>query len=270
MKTAVILPGGTADEQLEQAVLAEKAGWDGVFVWEGPYGVDAWTLLGAMAAGTSRVKLGTLLTPLPWRRPWKVASQAATLDQLSGGRAILTVGLGAITADLALTGEEEGLRERADLLDEGIDLLRALWAGEQHHAGPAYTFDSAQPAQMEVGRPVQDPLPIWVVGVWPRPKSMRRVLRCDGVHPQYGGEGTPEDARALRAWLLENGAPPEFDLTAEGETPADDPDAAAAIVRPWAEAGCTWWLEVRWEMPHHIPERMAAIRERIAAGPPPL
>ncbi len=105
IKYGVILPGGTAPEQLEQAILAEQAGWDGVFVWEAAYGVDAWVLLAAMAARTGRVRLGTLLTPLPWRRPWKVASQVVTLDQLSGGRAILTVGLGALATDLPLTGE---------------------------------------------------------------------------------------------------------------------------------------------------------------------
>src|SRR4249920_1179461 len=88
MRSAVVLPGGTANQQLEQAVAAEQAGWDGVFVWEAGYGVDAWTLLAAMAARTSRVRLGTMLTPLPWRRPWKVASQVATLDQISGGRAV--------------------------------------------------------------------------------------------------------------------------------------------------------------------------------------
>src|ERR1700712_5113844 len=95
MRFGVILPGGTAGEQLEQAVLAERAGWDGVFVWEAAYGVDAWSLLAAIAALTTRVRLGTILTPLPWRRPCKVASQVATVDQLSGGRAILSVGLGA-------------------------------------------------------------------------------------------------------------------------------------------------------------------------------
>src|SRR5262245_21847971 len=100
MRFGMVLPGGTAGEQVEQAVLAERCGWDGVFVWETAYGVDPWTLLGAMAAVTSRVRLGTMLTPLPWRRPWKVASQLVTLDELSGGRAILTVGLGAAEAGL--------------------------------------------------------------------------------------------------------------------------------------------------------------------------
>src|ERR1700758_235761 len=107
MLTGFVLPGGPATEQLEQAVLAEQSGWDGVFVWEGAYGVDAWSLLAAMAVRTTRVRLGTLLTPLPWRRPWKVASQAATVDQLSGGRAILTVGVGALGTGLPSTGETE-------------------------------------------------------------------------------------------------------------------------------------------------------------------
>src|SRR5918911_2781696 len=132
MRFGVILPGGTADQQLDLAVLAEQAGWDGVFVWEAAYGIDAWTLLAAMAQRTERIRLGTMLTPLPWRRPWKVASQVVTLDQLSGGRAILTVGLGAVATDLPDTGEVIDLRERAAMMDEGIDLIRELWAGRQH------------------------------------------------------------------------------------------------------------------------------------------
>src|SRR5215475_6084578 len=127
MRAGVVLPGGTANQQLEQAVAAEQAGWDGVFVWEAAYGVDAWSLLAAMAARTERVRLGTMLTPLPWRRPWKVASQVATVDQLSGGRAILGVGVGALGTDLPDTGEVTGLRERAEMMGEGIDLIRGLW-----------------------------------------------------------------------------------------------------------------------------------------------
>ena len=50
MLTGFVLPGGSATEQLKQAVLAEESGWDGVFVWEAAYGVDAWSLLAAMAA----------------------------------------------------------------------------------------------------------------------------------------------------------------------------------------------------------------------------
>src|SRR6266702_2900435 len=126
MRYGVVLPGGTATEQLELGELAERAGWDGVFAWEAAYGVDPWSLLAAIAVRTSQVRLGTMLTPLPWRRPWKVASQVATVDQLSGGRAILAVGVGATDTELPDTGEVTDLRGRAELLDEGIDLIRAV------------------------------------------------------------------------------------------------------------------------------------------------
>jgi len=271
MRMGVILPGGTATEQLEQAVLAERAGWDGVFVWEAAYGVDAWSLLAAMAARTSRVRLGTLLTPLPWRRPWKVASQVATLDQLSDGRAILAVGVGALTTDLPLTGEVTDLRGRAELLDEGIDLIRGLWQGQQSYHGQHYEYESTRDDLTQAVRPVQQRIPIWVVAVWPRPRSMRRVLRCDGIIPQYdlgGRDGGPDDVRALRGWLAARGASEDLDVIADGETPAGDPAAATARVSPLAEAGCTWWLETRWEMPHNSADRMTEIRQRISAGPP--
>src|SRR5260221_8562283 len=117
MRFGFVLPGGTASLQVEAAVLAEQAGWDGVFVWEAAYGVDAWVLLSAMAQRTSRIRLGTMLTPLPWRRPWKVASQVATLDQLSGGRAILAVGVGAVDTYLPDTGEVTELRARAERME---------------------------------------------------------------------------------------------------------------------------------------------------------
>src|ERR1700760_647175 len=110
IRCGAVLPGGTATEQLELAVLAEESGWDGVFTWEAAYGVDAWGLLAAMAVRTSSVRLGTMLTPLPWRRPWKLASQVATVDQLSGGRAILAVGLGALDEGMPTTGEVTDLR----------------------------------------------------------------------------------------------------------------------------------------------------------------
>jgi alkanesulfonate monooxygenase SsuD/methylene tetrahydromethanopterin reductase-like flavin-dependent oxidoreductase (luciferase family) len=268
MRYGVILPGGTAQEQLEQAVAAERAGWDGVFVWEAAYGVDAWGLLCAITARTTRITLGTALTPLPWRRPWKVASQVVTLDQVSDGRAVLMVGLGALSTDLPETGEERDLRRRAAMMDEGIDLMRELWRGGQHVRGEHYVYDVDRTDLAEVGVPVQTPIPIWVVGLWPRPKSMRRALRCDGIMPQYEGDESPSRMREMCEWLTAHGAPDGFDVIAEGETPGDDPDSAAAAVAPWAEAGATWWLETRWEMPHHSPERMRQVGDRLAAGPP--
>ncbi|GAA0602411.1 LLM class flavin-dependent oxidoreductase [Kribbella sandramycini] len=259
MRYGFILPGGNATEQLEQAVLAEEAGWDGVFVWEAAYGVEPWGLLCAIAARTERIRLGTMLTPLPWRRPWKVASQVVTLDQISGGRATIAVGVGAVETDLPNTGEELDLRVRAEQLDEGIDLMRELWSGGLSYQGKHYRYETERDDLM--GRPVQERIPIWVVGVWPRPKSMRRVLRCDGILPQYGGPGSPAELSELKQWLAERGAG-EHEVIAEGET------SPGGEVKEWADAGATWWMETRWEMPHHSPERMQEVRERIAAGPP--
>lgn len=269
MQYGVVLPGGTAPEQLEQAVLAERAGWDGVFVWEAAYGVDAWSLLAAMAARTSRVRLGTMLTPLPWRRPWKVASQVATVDQLSGGRAVLAVGVGAVATELPDTAEETGIRARAQMLDEGIDLIRTLWDGGGTYDGQHYHFRSGRFDLTSAVQPVQDRIPLWVVGVWPRPKSMRRALRCDGIIPQFGADsGGPEGLRAVTAWLDEHGAPPGLDVVVDGETPAGNADAAAAHAGTLAGAGATWWLETRWGMPDNMPERVQDMTGRLAAGPP--
>ena len=269
IRCGAVLPGGTATEQLELALLAEESGWDGVFTWEAAYGVDAWSLLAAMAVRTNRVRLGTMLTPLPWRRPWKLASQVATVDQLSGGRTILAVGVGATDTELPDSGEETRLRERAAMMDEGIDLIRGLWEG-RNYEGEIYRFRSGRMDLAAAGRPVQGRIPIWVVGVWPGRTSMRRVLRCDGVIPQYRepSAGGPDDARAVRSWLSENGAAASFDIVADGETPAGDAGAALDQVTPWQRAGCTWWLETRWGMTEDLPARMAAMRDRLAAGPP--
>jgi alkanesulfonate monooxygenase SsuD/methylene tetrahydromethanopterin reductase-like flavin-dependent oxidoreductase (luciferase family) len=262
IRCGAVLPGGSATDQLELALLAEQAGWDGVFVWEAAYGPDAWSMLAAIAVRTSRVWLGTMLTPLPWRRPWKVASQVATLDQLSAGRAILAVGVGAVDTDLPDTGEVTDLRGRAALLDEGIDLIRVLWQGGRSFHGEHYRYETGRLDLSAAITPVQDRIPIWVVGVWPALKSMRRALRCDGLIPQYRtAEPGPRDAAAVRAWLTGQGRPAGFDVIADGETPADDAAAAAAATAAWAGAGCTWWLETRWE----ARDRM---RDRLAAGPP--
>jgi alkanesulfonate monooxygenase SsuD/methylene tetrahydromethanopterin reductase-like flavin-dependent oxidoreductase (luciferase family) len=284
----MVLPGGRADQQLELARRAEAAGWDGVFVWEGAYGVDAWTLLGAMAAVTSRVRLGTMLTPLPWRRPGKLASQAATVAALSGGRASLAVGLGAVDDALGSTGEVTDRRERADAMDDGLAVIRSLWSGSYSHAGPRFTVDlAARAGELDEVLPpaVASKTPIWCVGAWPRPKSMRRVLRCDGLLPNpMAPDGsmramTPEDVVAMRAWLddawAEAGgqeavrgpaaAELPFDIVTEGETSGPD---AASVVAPWVEAGCTWWLETSWGLAGDLDERHAAVAARIDEGPP--
>jgi alkanesulfonate monooxygenase SsuD/methylene tetrahydromethanopterin reductase-like flavin-dependent oxidoreductase (luciferase family) len=258
MKQGFVLPGGTAPEQLALGVLADGAGWDGVFVWEGGFAVDAWSLLSAMAVQTTRVRLGTMLTPLPWRRPWKLAGQVATLDQLSNGRAVLAVGLGAVDTGLGTYPEETDRRARAALLDAGIDTVRALWDGETV-VGDLDLSSSMNP----VPRPVQARIPIWVVAAAGRERSMRRALRCDGLLPTVVGDepGLPtfDGLREMLAWYDTNGGRPA-DVIVEGETTHGEPNPLAE----WEAAGATWWLETRWGAADP-----AEVRERIEAGPVP-
>ena len=63
MRFGFVVPSGDAADVAEMAAAAEQAGWDGLFVWEALYGVDAWVSLGAAAMRTSTIRLGTLLTP---------------------------------------------------------------------------------------------------------------------------------------------------------------------------------------------------------------
>ena len=95
---------------------------------------------------------------------------------------------------------------------------------------------------------------------------MRRVLRCDGIIPQFGADsGGPEGLRAVRAWLARQGAREGLDVVVDGETPAGEAAAAATQVRAMADAGATWWLETRWGTPDNMPERVQEMTDWLAA-----
>jgi len=161
-------------------------------------------------------------------------------------------------------------RTRAELLDEGLDIITGLWHGQpfsydgKHYHIKETNFPPPPP-------PIQTPrIPIWVVGAWPRIRSMRRVIRWDGLLPNKlnagGSHGTvtPEDLTAMSEWIATNReSDTPFDIVMEGTTPGDQPEKAASMVQPWREAGATWWLEADWS----TAER-EAIRARIRSGPP--
>jgi hypothetical protein len=275
MRYGFVLPFCQPTDVAAAAVLAEEAGWDGVFVWEGIYGWDAWVSLAAAASRTARIRLGTMLTPLSRRKPWELAGQALSVDHLSGGRLTLSVGLGAVETGFAAFGEETERRTRAELLDEGLEVVTGLWGGQPFsYEGKHYRL---QPTDfMPTPPPVQRPrIPIWVVGAWPRPKSMARVLRYDGILPNvFGPDGQPKDAgaaevREIAAWVAEHRAPDAgpFDIVVEGQTPAGDPAAAAEQVAPWREAGATWWIDGLWSAQGQ-PDEIEQVGVRLRAGPP--
>ncbi|MBV9020204.1 MAG: LLM class flavin-dependent oxidoreductase [Ktedonobacteraceae bacterium] len=275
MQYGFILPGGDLSTLIELAPEAEDAGWDGVFYWDAicieAAGLmyDPWIVLAAMATRTTRIRIGAVLTPLSRRRPWKVARETVTLDHLSNGRLILPVGLGALDdGGFAKVGEATERKVRAQLLDESLEILTGLWSGQpfsfqgQHYHVEEMTF---------LPPPVQSPrIPIWVVGVWPRMKSMQRALRYDGLLPNKmpdDGEITPADIQAMKTFIArERSSATPFDIVWEGETPGENHGQASDIVRPWAEAGATWWMETRWGT--WSSSREQQVRTRIRQGPP--
>jgi alkanesulfonate monooxygenase SsuD/methylene tetrahydromethanopterin reductase-like flavin-dependent oxidoreductase (luciferase family) len=273
MKYGFVLPWGDARIAADFAYEAEQAGWDGFFVWEPVCGPDAWVALTAAAMRTERIRLGTMLSPLSRMRPWKLASETATLDRLSNGRVILAVGLGHVPTGFDEFGEETGRKARAELLDEGLEILTRLWEGQPFsYDSKHYTLNGIShfpPALIQQPR-----IPIWVVGAWPRMKSMRRALHYDGLLPTISiaeGESraaTSAEMGEMQAFIRANRSDPApFDVIMDGETPGDDPEKAAAIIHQWVGVGVTWWIETRWDEPRG-PEGLEAVRRRIRQGPP--
>src|SRR5262245_56582504 len=138
MKFGFVLPSGDARTVADLAVEAEQAGWDGLFVCEPVWGIDAWVALTAAAMQTSRIRLGTMLSPISRMRPWKLASETATLDNLSNGRVILAVGLGAVETGFEAFGEVTDRKTRAELMDESLDIVTGLWQGQPFNYSGQY------------------------------------------------------------------------------------------------------------------------------------
>jgi alkanesulfonate monooxygenase SsuD/methylene tetrahydromethanopterin reductase-like flavin-dependent oxidoreductase (luciferase family) len=269
VKYGFVVPGGDVWDHVKFAEEIEAAGWDAVFVADMVYGVDPWVSLAACAMRTERVKLGPLLTPVSRRRPWKLASESATLDRLSKGRAVLCVGLGALDTGFAQVGEATDRKARAQLLDEGLELLTRFWTGKPfRYEGQHYMVDWGEDWTYS---PVQERVPIWVVGAWPREASVRRALKYDGlIAAKMSDAGefgaiTAADAREIRAFVEENRAGDgPFDILTEGNTPGDNPDRQREMVAPLAEAGVTWWIESPWDIPGGLDAALARVRQ----GPP--
>lgn len=278
MKYGFVLEGGEPRHVANLAAEAEAAGWDAVFVADAvaietpsyptmPW-YNSWVMLAAIALKTERIRLGTMITAVPRRRPWDLAKETATIDHLSDGRFIFGVGLGAAEHDGGFykVGEPMDLPTRAQKLDEGLEIINGLWSGKPcSFAGAHYRVDAMTmlPPVRQTPRP-----PVWVVGVWPKPKSIARTLRWDGIIPQvYGGDPTtrvtPDDVRKMRRMADERPVQTPFDIVIGGSTPGNKSKKAVELVRPLAEAGATWWLESMWGATDE------KLRKRIQQGPPP-
>ncbi|HVA70209.1 MAG TPA: LLM class flavin-dependent oxidoreductase [Acidimicrobiales bacterium] len=274
MKHGLFLPpfDGLADAEgiADLAVLAEETGWDGFFLWDHlryPAPVrdilDPYVCLGVMAARTSRITLGPMVTPLIRRRPQVVARQAVTLDRLSKGRLVMGFGIGDDYpgGELACFGELTDAAVRGRALNEGLAIFQGLVSGEEVNI--TGEFFRAQDVAFHPTAYRSGGIPIWTAGRWPNVAPIRRAAQHQGMMVIQMTE--PDHVVELKVRLLQGGADLEnFDIVVWGqrdEKMVYRPDERYA---QWARAGATWFLTG----PGPFNLVYDEVREYVAAGPP--
>lgn len=181
---AVCPIGAPEEDAVEFSRRVESLGYDGVWFTDGARGRDCLVLMGAVAAVTSRIKLGTSVFLLPLRHPSLIAKSVATVDVLSNGRVILGVGVGG-ERPKDFEFYEIPIKERGRRANEALEIIHALWKEDivSYH-GRIFHLE-------EVGtsiKPVQKPHPpIWIGGRGSRDKASAAVRRAakygDGFMP---------------------------------------------------------------------------------------
>jgi alkanesulfonate monooxygenase SsuD/methylene tetrahydromethanopterin reductase-like flavin-dependent oxidoreductase (luciferase family) len=257
---------------VELAQVAERAGWDGLFLWDHirwehdawPV-VDPWIALAAAAHATNKLRLGTMITPLARRRPWKVARETVSLDRLSGGRVIFGAGLGwGSDVEFAALGDEADDRLRAAMLDEGLAVISGLWSARPFSfSGEHFTINDVT----FLPGPLQTPrIPVWIAGLWPNRRPFRRAARWDGVFPERlsGGTLSPAEVADIAAFVREEGCDEtSFDIAIGGYSTSSQ--SYEEQFGAYERSGLTWWLE------RMDPSRgLSSLEtfELVGAGPP--
>ncbi len=132
MKFGIALPYNNARSVAKLSQSAEETGWGGCFLGDAIWCEDPMIALAAAAMTTRRIRLGTMVLPIPLRRPWKVASESVALDRLSDGRLVLGLGTGAVWMGWqSFPDEVTDTKARAEMLDETIDILTLLFQRKQ-------------------------------------------------------------------------------------------------------------------------------------------
>ena len=250
VKLGVLLwPQTSTWEPIRDAALrAEQAGVDSLWTWDhlnaivGPWEqpiLEGWTTLAGLAAITTRPTLGLMVSANTFRNPGLTAKLATTLDQISGGRAVLGIGGAWFEREHDAFGFEtwgKGFGERLDRLDESVMLLRRLLDGERidHHHGRFYRMHDA----LCEPRPVQKRLPILIGGSGPQ-KTLRTAARyADAWNTGGSVEELREKDATLRERCEEVGRnPDEIERTATVTIALrDDEDAARKVLSETAAA----------------------------------
>jgi alkanesulfonate monooxygenase SsuD/methylene tetrahydromethanopterin reductase-like flavin-dependent oxidoreductase (luciferase family) len=258
---------------VDLAVDAEKAGWDAVFLWDhvnlifegfgqGGHHADPWITLALMAERTESVLLGTSITPVARRRPVKLAREILSLHQLVGERFVFGAGSGVFPSEFDDVGDESDLKLRAEMLDEGLQLLQELWSGEDvDHQGKHYHVKSPTFA------PGGADISIWLAATWPNLKPLRRAAKYDGafvVNHDFITLLNPQEVVEITKYIRQHrDSDAPFNLSIGANTTDDrqaDLDHAEAI----EEAGANWWLDGS----SPAVESLEVLRARVRRGPP--
>lgn len=258
---------------------AESAGWDGLFLWDellpifehsdpvrdalgsGGEVADTYVALTAIAAATERIRFGALVSAVARLRPEVFAKQTAALDRFSGGRLTVGVGLGNPPDQFRAFGGPADIRVRAEMTDEFLEVLSALWSGEAvTFRGSYYTVEGValRPPPLQKPR-----IPIWIGADSRHRRPRRRAARWDGFAPvsDFWPEGvlTVDDYRTIAADLVTyRDHPGPFDVVVIGNARGTLP--VVDTLETYAAAGVTWLLEQALS-----PEEA---RARIRGGPP--
>jgi len=245
MKVHIALPNGHRGVTLGQLTqiteVAEELGFMGVWPLDHvlvgpdlkdryPWVIEPMTLLGYLAARTSRIRLGTSVIVLGMRNPFVVAKQAATLDLLSNGRFTLGLGAGYSQPEFRNVGASGVWTTRGKRLDEAIRLFRHLWAGEDKpFDGEFYRYDEGY---FGPPPPQGERLPIMVGGssdgALRRAATLADVWQSTGLNPDEFG------AKAEQLRVFANGRRVELGART---TLAGDPDAVLAKIKAFQKAG---------------------------------
>lgn len=299
---------GSVGALTDLAVAAEESGWESFFIWDHLLVgddisvVDSQIALAAIAAATSPrlQRIGSLVTPLARRRPWKVAREIAALQELSHGRLVTGFGLGQPLEYEFTSMELDTPSKRGAALDDALDLLAKFLSGE------AFSWERPQNRVDRIGGPARvdaspflprpEPMPpIWIAGCINRaePEAVRssdnyhplmverelhqptapfrRAARFQGVFPvgmPWDNETplTPEEITRVIALTFPDGTPPsDFEVVSCGRSGGADAPVKLSDLARYEDAGVTTWLEAPPDLASHD-EALAIIR----LGPPSL
>ena len=245
MDVHVALPNGhrgvTLSQLTEITEVAEELGFKGVWPLDHvlvgpdlkdryPWVIEPMTLLGYLAARTSRIRLGTSVIVLGMRNPFVVAKQAATLDLLSNGRFTLGLGAGYSEPEFRNIGASGVWSTRGKRLDEAIRLFRHLWSGKQGpFDGQFYPYDEGYFGPLP---PQRERLPILIGGgsdaALKRAATLGDMWQSTGLNPDEFGVRAEKVRRLGQGRRVELGA---------RTTLSGDPDAILAKIRAFQKAG---------------------------------